>query len=154
VYKSENKLFNKNNIILDNNYNIITISNNDLFICNLDGSSNSIAINNLDSTSLLDFSKLNNQLIFSNKNKIFILDENYNQITSKSFDDNIIDIETFDEYIAVKTNNNIILLKENKIVKGTPLNYDGTCTVRSVSEGNKIDILLTRKKILYNYQLE
>jgi hypothetical protein len=154
VYKSENKLFNKNNIILDNNYNIITISNNDLFICNLDGSSNSIAINNLDSTSLLAFSKLNNQLIFSNKNKIFILDENYNQITSKSFDDNIIDIETFDEYIAVKTNNNIILLKENKIVKGTPLNYDGTCTVRSVSEGNKIDILLTRKKILYNYQLE
>ena len=154
VYKSENKLFNKNNIILDNNYNIITISNNDLFICNLDGSSNIIAINNLDSTSLLDFSKLNNQLIFSNKNKIFILDENYNQITSKSFNDNIIDIETFDEYIAVKTNNNIILLKENKIVKGTPLNYDGTCTVRSVSEGNKIDILLTRKKILYNYQLE
>jgi hypothetical protein len=54
----------------------------------------------------------------------------------------------------VKTNNNIILLKENKIVKGTPLNYDGTCTVKSVSEGNKIDILLTRKKILYNYQLE
>ena len=154
VYKSENKLFNKNNIILDNNYNIITISNNDLFICNLDGSSNSIAINNLDSTSLLAFSKLNNQLIFSNKNKIFILDENYNQITSKSFNDNITEIETFDEYIAVKTNNNIILLKENKIVKGTPLNYDGTCTVRSVSQGNKIDILLTRKKILYNYQLE
>ena len=83
-----------------------------------------------------------------------MLDENYNQITSKSFNDNIIDIETFDEYIAVKTNNNIILLKENKIVKGTPLNYDGTCTVRNVSEGNKIDILLTRKKILYNYQLE
>ena len=82
------------------------------------------------------------------------LDENYNQITSKSFNDNIIDIETFNEYIAVKTNNNITLLKENKIVKGTPLNYDGTCIVRSVSEGNKIDILLTRKKILYSYQLE
>jgi hypothetical protein len=54
----------------------------------------------------------------------------------------------------VKTNNNIILLKENKIVKGTPLNYNGTCNIRSVSEGEKIDILLTRKKILYNYQLE
>ena len=146
--------FNKNNIILDNNYNLITISNNALFICNLDGSSNNIAINNLDSTSLLAFNKLNNQLIFSNKNKIFVLDENYNQITSKAFNDNIINIETFNEYVAVKTNNNIILLKENKIVEGTPLNYDGTCTVRSVSEGDKIDILLTRKKILYNYQLE
>ena len=154
AYISESKLFNKNNIILDNNYNLITISNNAFFICNLDGSSNSIAINNLDSTSLLAFSKLNNQLIFSNKNKIFVLDENYNQITSKSFNDNIIDIKTFNEYIAVKTNSNIILLKENKIVKGTPLNYDGACYVRSVSEGNKIDILLTRKKILYNYQLE
>lgn len=153
-YKSKSKLFNKNNIILDNNYNLITISDNALFICNLDGSSNSIAINNLDSTSLLAFSMLNNQLIFSNKNKIFVLDENYNQITSKSFNDNIIDIETFNEYTAVKTSNNIILLKENKIVKGTPLNYDGTCNIRSVSEGDKIDILLTRKKILYNYQLE
>ena len=153
-YKSKSKLFNKNNIILDNNYNLITINDNALFICNLDGSSNSIAINNLDSTSLLAFSKLNNQLIFSNKNKIFVLDENYNQITSKSFNDNIIDIETFNEYTAVKTSNNIILLKENKIVKGTPLNYDGSCNIRSLSEGDKIDILLTRKKILYNYQLE
>jgi len=54
----------------------------------------------------------------------------------------------------VKTNNNIIILKDNKIVKGTPLNYNGTCNIKSVAEGDKIDILLTRKKILYNYQLE
>ena len=153
-FKSDKTLFNKNNIILDNNYDLITVTNNGLFICNLNGSSKNIAINNLDSTSLLAFSKLNNQLIFSNKNKLFVLDENYNQITSKSFNDNIIDIEILNEYIAVKTNGNIILLKENEIVKGTPLKYDGNCSVRSISNGNKIDILLTRKKILYNYQLE
>ena len=153
-FKSDQTLFNKNNIILDNNYDLITVTNNGLFICNLNGSSNKIAINNLDSTSLLAFSKLNNQLIFSNKNKLFVLDENYNQITSKSFKDNIIDIEILNEYIAVKTNDNITLLKENEIVKGTPLKYDGNCSVRSISNGSKIDILLTRKKILYNYQLE
>ena len=113
-----------------------------------------IAINNLDSTSILAFGNLNNQLIFSNKNKLFVLDENYNQIISKSFKDNIIDIEILNEYIAVKTNSKIILLKENEIVKGTPLNYDGNCSVRSISDESKIDILLTRKKILYNYQLE
>ena len=54
----------------------------------------------------------------------------------------------------MKTNSKIILLKENEIVKGTPLNYDGNCSVRSISDESKIDILLTRKKILYNYQLE
>ena len=153
-FKSDRTLFSKNNIILDNNYDLITATSNGLFICNLDGSSNKIAINNLDSTSILAFSNLNNQLIFSNKNKLFVLDENYNQIISKSFKDNIIDIETLNEYIAVKTNSKIILLKENEIVKGTPLNYDGNCSVRSISDESKIDILLTRKKILYNYQLE
>ena len=153
-FKSDRTLFSKNNIILDNNYDLITVTRNGLFICNLDGSSNKIAINNLDSTSILAFSNLNNQLIFSNKNKLFVLDENYNQIISKSFKDNIIDIETLNEYIAVKTNSKIILLKENEIVKGTPLNYDGNCSVRSISDESKIDILLTRKKILYNYQLE
>ena len=153
-FKSDRTLFSKNNIILDNNYDLITVTRNGLFICNLDGSSNKIAINNLDSTSILAFSNLNNQLIFSNKNKLFVLDENYNQIISKSFKDNIIDIEILNEYIAVKTNSKIILLKENEIVKGTPLNYDGNCSVRSISDESKIDILLTRKKILYNYQLE
>ena len=110
-----------------------------------------LLIINLDSTSILAFGNLNNQLIFSNKNKLFVLDENYNQIISKSFKDNIIDIEILNEYIAVKTNSKIILLKENEIVKGTPLNYDGNCSVRSISDDSKIDILLTRKKILYNY---
>ena len=153
-FKSERTLFSKNNIILDNNYDLITATSDGLFICNLDGSSNKIAINNLDSTSILAFSNLNNQLIFSNKNKLFVLDENYNQIISKSFKDNIVDIEILNEYIAVKTNSKIILLKENEIVKGTPLNYDGNCSVRSISDESKIDILLTRKKILYNYQLE
>ena len=153
-FKSDRTLFSKNNIILDNNYDLITATSNGLFICNLDGSSNKIAINNLDSTSILAFNNLNNQLIFSNKNKLFVLDENYNQIISKSFKDNIIDIEILNEYIAVKTNSKIILLKENEIVKGTPLNYDGNCSVRSISDESKIDILLTRKKILYNYQLE
>ncbi|MFL2574763.1 MAG: hypothetical protein ACJ0QC_03200 [Flavobacteriales bacterium] len=153
-FKSDRTLFSKNNIILDNNYDLITATSNGLFICNLDGSSNKIAINNLDSTSILAFGNLNNQLIFSNKNKLFVLDENYNQIISKSFKDNIIDIEILNEYIAVKTNSKIILLKENEIVKGTPLNYDGNCSVRSISDESKIDILLTRKKILYNYQLE
>ena len=153
-FKSDRTLFSKNNIILDNNYDLITVTSDGLFICNLDGSSNKIAINNLDSTSILAFSNLNNQLIFSNKNKLFVLDENYNEIISKSFKDNIINIETLNEYIAVKTNSKIILLKENEIVKGTPLNYDGNCSVRSISDESKIDILLTRKKILYNYQLE
>ena len=154
-FLSDSKLHSINNIAIDNNGNLLTVnSENKLFICHLDGTSNTITIPSLDSSSLIEHDNNNQHLLFSNKNKLFILDNNYNEIDSKSFNDDIQNIEIFKKYTVVQTKEEIYLFNDNKIVDGTPLKCDGTFSIANLSEDSKINILLTRKKILYNYELE
>ena len=87
-------------------------------------------------------------------NELFFLDENLNRANSIVFNNEIKSIKTFSDYIIIQTEKEIILLKGNAIVKGTPLKYDGTYTVTNLSNNEKINILLTRKKVLYNFELE
>ena len=154
-FKSDYILKNIRNIIIDNKSNLITVnSNNKLFICNLDGSSNEISISSLDSSSRIAFNKERNELIFSNKNKLYFLDENFNEIDIKKFDNEIKGIEIFNNYMVIQTRTEIFLFKDNELINGTPLKYDGTYSITNLSNNNKINILLTRKKVLYNYELE
>ena len=84
----------------------------------------------------------------------YFLNQNFEKENTIIFNNEILDITTFREYNILTTKNEIILLKNNAIVKGTPLKYDGKFTVSKLSENDKINILLTRNKILYNYELE
>ena len=154
-FKSNYKLNNVENIIIDNKSNLITVNNNNkLFICNLDGSSSEISISSLDSSSRIAFNKDRDELIFSNRNNLYFLDKNFNEVDVKRFSNKIKKIEIFNNYMIVQTKNEIFLFKDNKIINGTPLKYDGTYSIAKLSDNEKINILLTRKKILYNYELE
>ena len=97
---------------------------------------------------------MTNQLLFSNNSELFFLDKNFNRINSIKFNNKINKIRTYKKYIIIETEKEIILLKGNAIVKGTPLNYDGTYTVTNLSNNESINILLTRNKVLYNFELE
>ena len=92
--------------------------------------------------------------MFSNNNELFFLNKNFEKENTIIFNNEILNITTYKEYNILTTKNEIILLKNNAIVKGTPLKYDGKFTVSKLSENDKINILLTRNKILYNYELE
>ena len=154
-FKSQGEILSKNEIIIDNNNNLLFVNSlNKLLICNLDGNSSEISIESLDSSSSISYHKESNQLIFSNKNELFFLDNNFIKTNSIVFNEEIKKISTYKDYIIVKTKNEIILLKNYAIVKGTPLKFDGTCTVTNLSDNKKINILLVRNKVLYNYELE
>ena len=56
--------------------------------------------------------------------------------------------------MVIQTRTEIFLFKDNELINGTPLKYDGTYSITNLSNNNKINILLTRKKVLYNYELE
>ena len=141
------------NIDLNNNLLFVNKSNK-LLICNLDGSSSEIELEFLDTNSSLGYHNQTNQLLISNKNELLFLDKDFNKNNSIVFNDNITQIKTYLDYIIVVTKNEIILLKDNAIVKGTPLQYDGTYKIVKLSNNNKINILLTRNKVLYNFELE
>ena len=154
-FKSSGNIMIQNEIILDKNRNLLFINSaNKLLICNLDGNSSEISIESLDTSSSLAYNKINNQLLFSNNNELFFLNQNFEKENTIIFNNEILDITTYKEYNILTTKNEIILLKNNAIVKGTPLKYDGKFTVSKLSENDKINILLTRNKILYNYELE
>lgn len=154
-FKSSGNIMIQNEIILDKNRNLLFINSaNKLLICNLDGNSSEISIESLDTSSSLAYNKINNQLLFSNNNELFFLNKNFEKENTIIFNNEILDITTYKEYNILTTKNEIILLKNNAIVKGTPLKYDGKFTVSKLSENDKINILLTRNKILYNYELE
>ena len=154
-FKSSEEIIIKNDFIIDNNKNLLFINKaNKLLICNLDGSSSEISIESLDTNSCFGFYDLTNQLLFSSNNELFFLDKNFKRVNSIVFNNEIKSIKTFSDYIIIQTEKEIILLKENSIVKGTPLKYEGTYTVTNLSNNEKINILLTRKKVLYNFELE
>ena len=154
-YNSSNTINTNNDNIIDVNNNLLFVNkSNKLLICNLDGSSSEIELEFLDTNSSLGYHKKTNQLLISNKNELLFLDKDFNKNNSIVFNDNITQIKTYQDYIIVVTKNEIILLKDNAIVKGTPLQYDGTYKIVKLSNNNKINILLTRNKVLYNFELE
>ena len=140
-FKSQGEILSKNEIIIDNNNNLLFVNSlNKLLICNHDGNSSEISIESLDSSSSISYHKESNQLIFSNKNELFFLDNNFIKTNSIVFNEEIKKISTYEDYIIVNTKNEIILLKNYAIVKGTPLKFDGTCTVTNLSDNKKINI--------------
>ena len=94
------------------------------------------------------------EILFSNNENLFTLDKSFNELSVRKFDNKIVNIETFKQYIVVQTKNEIYLLNNGDIVDGTPLKCDGNFTITNLKEDNKINIILTRNKVLYNYQLE
>lgn len=154
-FTSQSSLNSINNITIDNNGNLLTLTKeNKLFICNLDGTSNTLTLSSLDSSSLITYDKNKENLLFSNNNLLIILDKDFNEISNTSFNDKIIHIQVFKKYIVVQTKNEIYLIRDGEIVDGTPLQCDGNFTITNLTNESKINILLTRKKVLYNYQLE
>ena len=154
-FSSQSEINSLNNIALDKNGNLFTVTKeNKLFICNIDGTKNSISLSSLDSNSLIAYDNIRDEILFSNNENLFTLDKSFNEISDRKFDNKIVNIETFKQYIVVQTKNEIYLLNNGDIVDGTPLKCDGNFTITKLKEDNKINIILTRNRVLYNYQLE
>ena len=59
---------------------------NKLFICNIDGTTNSISLSSLDSNSLIAYDNIRGEMLFSNNENLFTLDKNFNEISNRKFD--------------------------------------------------------------------
>ena len=108
----------------------------------------------IDSLSNLTINRVNNNIIYSTGEKIKILDINYQEILKYDFDSQVENIYYYKEYLIVKTKENIYLLKDYKIVEGTPIKSDKNYTICNLNSSNKINIIIIRNKVLYNYELK
>ncbi|MDA9656175.1 hypothetical protein N9S96_00755, partial [Flavobacteriales bacterium] len=61
-------------------------------------------------------------------------------------------LDIYKNYLSVGTNKNIYLLKDNKIVEGTPIKTGSNYNICSLED--KLNIIVIRNKVLFNYELK
>ena len=139
----------------NNNGNLYGITDDfKLWQADINGLSTFINLPGIDSLSHLTINRVNNNIIYSTGEKIKILDINYQEILKYDFDSQVENIYYYKEYLIVKTKENIYLLKDYKIVEGTPIKSDKNYTICNLNSSNKINIIIIRNKVLYNYELK
>ena len=140
-----------NSLKRDNNGNLYAITNNlKLWQGDINGFSTVINISDIDSNSFLEI--INNNIVISSGNKLKILNKKFEEIGNYKFDSQVKRLDIYKNYLSVGTNKNIYLLKDNKIVEGTPIKTGSNYNICSL-EG-KLNIIVIRNKVLFNYELK
>ena len=140
-----------NSLKRDNNGNLYAITNNlKLWQGDINGFSTVINISDIDSNSFLEI--INNNIVITSRNKLKILNKKFEEIGNYKFDSQVKRLDIYKNYLSVGTNKNIYLLKDNKIVEGTPIKTGSNYNICSL-EG-KLNIIVIRNKVLFNYELK
>ena len=140
-----------NSLKRDNNGNLYAITNNlKLWQGDINGFSTVINISDIDSNSFLEI--INNNIVITSGNKLKILNKKFEEIGNYKFDSQIKRLDIYKNYLSVGTNKNIYLLKDNKIVEGTPIKTGSNYNICSLED--KLNIIVIRNKVLFNYELK
>ena len=140
-----------NSLKRDNNGNLYAITNNlKLWQGDINGFSTVINISDIDSNSFLEI--VNNNIVISSGNKLKILNKKFEEIGNYKFDSQVKRLDIYKNYLSVGTNKNIYLLKDNKIVEGTPIKTGSNYNICSLED--KLNIIVIRNKVLFNYELK
>ena len=117
----------------------------------LDGNSTETIIPNLNNKS--KFTVLNNNFIFSNGNKVYSIDDEFDNLFTLNFETDINNISVFKDFLLIETANNLFLYDNDKIVNGSPIKISGIFNVDDVDNNNKTNIINVLNNSIYNYEL-
>lgn len=138
----------------------------ELWIGNINGMSSNIEIPDFNYNSQLciryiDTSKTQKEaykqdIVFSNKNLLYIIDQKFNLTYKESFDSPIRKISTFNKnktcYLLVETEEKLYLLEDDNIIDDSIIDIKGENTVNIFN--NKINIINSKNNVLFSYELD
>jgi len=152
VVLSSESIFNSSDIkISKNGYLHAITSDAKLWKAKLDGNSTETIIPNLNNES--KFTVLNNNFIFNNGNKVYSIDDEFNNLFTLELENNINNVSTFKDYLLIETSNNLFLYNNDKIVNGFPIKLSGAFNMDDINNNNKINIINVVNNSIYNYEL-
>jgi hypothetical protein len=140
-----------NSLQRDDYGNLFAITNDlKLWQGDINGLSTIINVSEIDSNSLLQI--IDNNIVISFENKLKILNKKLEEVGDYKLDSKIIRIDKYKNYLSIGTKQNIYLLKDNKIVEGTPIKTGSNYNICNLEDN--LNIIVIRNKVLFNYELK
>lgn len=151
IFSSES-IFNDSEIkIGENGYLYAITIDSKLWKATLDGNSTETILPNLSNES--KFTVINNNFIFHNEKKVYSIDEEFNNLFTLNFDNEIKYISNYKGYILIETSNKLFLYNNDKIISGFPIKLTGHYNINDINNNNKINIVNIVNNSIYNYEL-
>jgi len=151
IFSSES-IFNDSEIKIGENGYLYAITNDaKLWKAKLDGNSTETILPNLSNES--KFTVINNNFIFSNDKKVYAIDDEFNNLFTLNFDNEIKYISYYKDYILIETSNKLFLYNNDKIINGFPIKLTDYYNINDINNNNKINIVNVVNNSIYNYEL-
>ena len=153
----KNILFNGNPISIDENGTLYNItSEGKLWRGNLDGSSSQLTLSDLANNSLfaIDETGKEKQFIFTNNNKVFILNTNFETIDSFELKSNITKLVINNNGLMLTAENELYLRNSDGFAEGFPIKSDGYYKTADIDNNGKINLINTKNGFIYNYEIK
>ena len=157
VNYEKNILFNGNNIRIDKEGTLYSITKDGkLWRGYLDGNSSQLELSDLGTNSLfvVSESEKEKQFIYTNNNRIFILNSNFETINSLDLTNNITNLLINSNNIIFTTKDELYLWNKNKFLEGFPIKSDGYFNIEDIDNDEKINLINTKNGFIYNYELK
>ena len=148
--------FNGNSIKIDKEGMLYAITNDGkLWRGTLDGNSSQISIADLSDNSLFDIieTEKKKQFIYTNNNKVFILNTDFETINSFELTNKITNLITNDKGIIFTSKNELYLWNIDGVAEGFPIKSDGYFNIADIDNNGKINLINTKNGFIYNYEL-
>ena len=149
--------FNGNKMTIDKSGTIYAITNNGkLWRGDLNGNSNKISLPKLDSSSLflINEQQLNKKYIFTNREMLFILDENFKEENYFDLKSKITDLSINNYGLMITTESKeLYMIKNKKIAEGFPININGYFNISDIDNNGKTNIITSKNGFIFNYEL-
>ena len=126
-------------------------SENKIWTGNVNGSSKTISLNKPNVTNIAAYE---NGYYIANENSISYINNVNEQEININLDDTIQNLYLSKGYIVMTTNNNLYLIKDNKLIEGFPIESDGYFNLSDIDSNGKINVINIKNDIIYNYELE
>ncbi len=150
TYTQPHSFVNKVKISSENELYAIT-NENKLWIGDVNGEIQITELPNLNIESkILSY---NDGYYLGNSNTLSYIDNNEKIKFNINLDNQIKNIISYKEYIAVSTKTSLYFIKDNKIIEGFPIESDGYFNISDIDNNKKINIINIRNGFIYNYEI-
>ena len=150
-------LFNGNTISIDEEGTLYTITNEGkLWRGYLDGNSSQLTLPDLATNSLfvVNESEKEKQFIYTNNNRIFILNSNFETINTIDLTNNITNLLINNKDVIFTTKDELYLWNTDGFLEGFPIKSDGYFNIEDIDNNGKINLINTKNGFIYNYELK
>ena len=150
--------FTKNPLQLDHHGTLYGITNDEkLWRGTLDGNSTEIFLTNLTNDSKFIINnidtKTEQEFVYTNDKKVFIVDEEFDLLHSFEVADIIKEIFTFNGNLVVLTDIELYVWKDGEMKDGTPIVTDGFAEVSDIDNDGKLNLIISRDTFIFNFEI-